>query len=123
VVSIEPWRWVSVWLQSHKASFFYVLIPLRPLPFLPLLLQFAEKNRLTLICRAHQLVMDGYKFAFEQEPILVTIWSAPNYSYISGNSAAIMQLFPHGERHFIRFAEVPDSERSVPPRMPVPYFM
>jgi serine/threonine-protein phosphatase 4 catalytic subunit len=52
--------------------------------------KFNYTNNIKILARAHQLVMEGYKWQFKNS--LVTIWSAPNYCYRCGNAAAVMEL-------------------------------
>ena len=52
--------------------------------------QFNHNNNLKLICRAHQLIMEGYLMTHNRN--VVTIFSAPNYCYRCGNQAAIMEI-------------------------------
>jgi serine/threonine-protein phosphatase PP1 catalytic subunit len=51
---------------------------------------FLEKNNLDLICRAHQVVEDGYEFFAGQK--LVTIFTAPNYTGEFDNYGAFLKV-------------------------------
>jgi serine/threonine-protein phosphatase PP1 catalytic subunit len=51
---------------------------------------FLKKHDLDLICRAHQVVEDGYEFFGKRQ--LVTIFSAPNYCGEFDNSGALMSV-------------------------------
>ena len=83
---------------------------------------FCRINGLDLICRAHQLVQEGYKYWFDNQN-LVTVWSAPNYCYRCGNVAAIVEIKENLERDFRIFNAVPESGKSVHPKNVLPYFM
>ncbi|KAF3793881.1 Serine/threonine-protein phosphatase [Nymphaea thermarum] len=50
--------------------------------------EFLKKHDLDLICRAHQVVEDGYEFFADRQ--LVTIFSAPNYCGEFNNAGAMM---------------------------------
>lgn len=52
--------------------------------------KFNEKHDLDLICRAHQVVEDGYEFFQRRQ--LVTLFSAPNYCGEFDNSGAMMSV-------------------------------
>lgn len=52
--------------------------------------QFLQKQGLDLICRAHQVVEDGYEFFADRQ--LVTIFSAPNYCGEFDNAGAVMSV-------------------------------
>ncbi len=84
--------------------------------------EFNHINGLQLIARAHQLVEEGFMYWFTDN-ILVTVWSAPNYCYRNGNIAAILQLDENLNRTFKTFKEVPESARSIPPKLVLPYFL
>ncbi len=52
--------------------------------------KFIFQNKIKMICRAHQLMLQGYSWAHEQQ--VVTIFSAPNYCYRCGNQAGMMEV-------------------------------
>jgi serine/threonine-protein phosphatase 4 catalytic subunit len=84
--------------------------------------QFNQTNGIELISRAHQLVMDGYKWMFNEA--LVTVWSAPNYCYRCGNVASILEFDENLKKQFRIFEAAPPETRAVPARKLVPdYFL
>jgi serine/threonine-protein phosphatase PP1 catalytic subunit len=52
--------------------------------------QFLNRHDLDLICRAHQVVEDGYEFFARRQ--LVTLFSAPNYCGEFDNAGAMMSV-------------------------------
>ena len=52
--------------------------------------EFCEKNDLDLMCRAHQVVEEGYEFFSDMR--LVTIFSAPNYMGEFDNNGGILSI-------------------------------
>jgi serine/threonine-protein phosphatase 6 catalytic subunit len=83
--------------------------------------QFCHINGMELICRAHQLVQDGYKYMFDEK--LVTVWSAPNYCYRCGNLASILAFDSQMNRDFLIFESQSEEEARSGARLPSQYFM
>eukprot|EP01080_Neovahlkampfia_damariscottae_P000006 gene6-4257_t len=89
--------------------------------------QFNQTNKIDLITRAHQLVMEGYKPMFNDT--LVTVWSAPNYCYRCGNVAAILELDENLNKKYLVFDSAPQDQKmttsnSTLEKKPVPdYFL
>ena len=84
--------------------------------------EFTHINGLELICRAHQLVMEGFKYWFQNKN-LSTVWSAPNYCYRCGNRASILKLDSDLSRTIDYFDFSEKSVNSAPPKTLVPYFL
>ena len=83
---------------------------------------FNHSNGVSVICRAHQLVMEGYKWMFLRQ--LVTVWSAPNYCYRCGNVAAILEVDDNLNKRFKVFDAAPQEARGMPSKKPAPdYFL
>ncbi|KAH9607228.1 hypothetical protein KSS87_021292 [Heliosperma pusillum] len=84
--------------------------------------QFNHANNVDYICRAHQLVMEGFKWMFNEQ--IVTVWSAPNYCYRCGNVAAILELDENLTKKFRVFHAAPQEARGAPAKRPAPdYFL
>ena len=76
--------------------------------------QFCHRNNVKMMARAHQLVMEGFKFMFDEK--LVTVWSAPNYCYSCGNVASILEVDENLNNSFKVFEAAPASHRNEPDR-------
>ena len=75
--------------------------------------QFNHVNDFELVCRAHQLVQEGYKYMFPEKN-LITVWSAPNYCYRCGNVASILCFDEHLDRQIKIFKETSESRQLEP---------
>lgn len=95
--------------------------------------RFLAKHDLDLICRAHQVVEDGYEFFAKRQ--LVTLFSAPNYCGEFDNAGALMSVdanltcsfqilkpaerkikFQHGSQNAGRPVTPPRSAIAQPPK-------
>ena len=68
--------------------------------------QFNHTNKLTMISRAHQLMLNGYNWCHNRQ--VCTIFSAPNYCYRCGNQAAIMEVDEYLRYTFLQFDPAPN---------------
>ncbi|KAF7796472.1 hypothetical protein EIP86_007649 [Pleurotus ostreatoroseus] len=82
---------------------------------------FNHNNGLTLVARAHQLVMEGYNWG--QDRNVVTIFSAPNYCYRCGNQAAIMEIDEKLSYSFLQFDPAPRAGEPLVSRRVPDYFL
>jgi diadenosine tetraphosphatase ApaH/serine/threonine PP2A family protein phosphatase len=80
--------------------------------------KFCHMNELRLITRSHQIVPAGFQWHFkndnsQDEGMLINVWSAPNYSYTSGNKASVLRFNFPGRNEFDLplFDAVPSEER------------
>ena len=78
-------------------------------------------NDLTLVARAHQLVMEGYNWSHEKN--VVTVFSAPNYCYRCGNKAAIMEFDEHLNYTFLQYDPAPRNGEPAVGRKVPEYFV
>jgi diadenosine tetraphosphatase ApaH/serine/threonine PP2A family protein phosphatase len=82
--------------------------------------EFCHNNGLKYICRAHQLAMQGFQWHFSEKQV-VTVWSAPNYMYRSGNKASIMKVNDALDAEFDVFEAVAGQDGTESDTVP-PYF-
>eukprot|EP00043_Microstomoeca_roanoka_P008658 m.83269 g.83269 ORF g.83269 m.83269 type:complete len:307 (-) comp14339_c1_seq4:57-977(-) len=83
--------------------------------------KFCDDNKMSMVCRAHQLVMEGFKWHFDR--VVCTVWSAPNYCYRCGNVAAMMQVDENLDSSFLIFQAAPAELREAPDPTSIDYFL
>ncbi|EGW34289.1 uncharacterized protein SPAPADRAFT_54445 [Spathaspora passalidarum NRRL Y-27907] len=84
--------------------------------------KFLHGNNISLIARAHQLVMEGYKEMFNSG--LVTVWSAPNYCYRCGNVASVLAIDDELNRDYKVFEASTQDINAIPSKKPaIDYFI
>lgn len=76
--------------------------------------KFNETNGTKMICRAHQLAMNGYMYHHDEA--CVTVFSAPNYCYRCGNLGTVLEISEMGEKEFLVFEQAPkeNEESRIP---------
>ncbi|GKT26972.1 Serine/threonine-protein phosphatase PP1-1 [Aduncisulcus paluster] len=83
--------------------------------------RFLYTNDITLIARAHQLMYRGFAYHFPEHSV-VTVWSAPNYTYRCENYAAVMRVNEDQTHSFVQFAAMEESGRKRPKNVSYPMF-
>ncbi|XP_005095913.1 serine/threonine-protein phosphatase 2A catalytic subunit beta isoform [Aplysia californica] len=82
---------------------------------------FNHHNGLSMVSRAHQVVMSGYNWCHNGH--VVTVFSAPNYCYRSGNQAAIMELDDASNYRLTQFEHAPSQGRGKVSKITPDYFL
>lgn len=75
---IEKWR-----VGDNGMSVCFGLAPVE---------EFVKKFNLKLICRGHQVAMDGIEYPFSPNKSFVTIFSAPKYKFTYNNKGAVIHI-------------------------------
>lgn len=75
--------------------------------------EFLHLNNLRFVTRSHQLANEGFEWFFDKK--LVTVWSAPNYMYRSGNKATIMRYDKSLNDDGYEFVEFKEAENQKAP--------
>ena len=83
--------------------------------------KFNHRNNLKMICRAHQLVMEGYNYAHKKK--CVTVFSAPNYCYRCGNKASVLEVSDNLDYYYQKYEPSPKEQEGQPTRRVPDYFL
>ncbi|TMS34927.1 hypothetical protein L596_002424 [Steinernema carpocapsae] len=83
--------------------------------------KFSFTNNIDLVCRSHQLVMEGFLYMFQKK--MCTVWSAPKYTNRCENKASILKLNWTNEPEVVHFDSHPAQNEQWPARDPCPYFL
>ncbi|KAM3144480.1 Serine/threonine-protein phosphatase PP1-beta catalytic subunit [Paramecium bursaria] len=78
----DPEKEIGGWADNERGVS-YIFGP-------DIIANFLKKNDMDLVCRAHQVVEEGYEFFAKRQ--LVTLFSAPNYCGEFDNSGALMSV-------------------------------
>ena|SRR3990167_3082073 len=78
----DPSKETDTWAKSERGVSFTFGVKV--------LTEIIKKFDLDMVCRAHQVVEDGYQFFGNRQ--LITVFSAPNYSPTDDNKAAIINV-------------------------------
>eukprot|EP00915_Cephaloidophora_sp_WS-2016_P005500 GHVH01007321.1.p2 GENE.GHVH01007321.1~~GHVH01007321.1.p2 ORF type:complete len:370 (-),score=42.38 GHVH01007321.1:1368-2477(-) len=85
---------------------------------------FCNDNGVQFICRAHQMVQEGYQLTHSNR--IATVFSAPNYCYRCGNKASICEIYENqadGPPLFVQFESAPKRSTLKPLQQPPDYFV
>ena len=77
---------------------------------------FLQANNLNLLCRAHQLMMEGHSYTHSDS--CLTLFSAPNYCGRCMNKASFMEVNSNGKCEITDFVSVPEELDAWKSRLP-----
>jgi serine/threonine-protein phosphatase PP1 catalytic subunit len=80
----DPRERVDTWTPNRRGASVYFGRPQVD--------QFLDTCQLDVICRAHETVGTGYEFPLYPDATVITLFSAPNYTYTEGNLGAVMNV-------------------------------